>query len=160
MTRAPAGWVGLLAGVLFGAGLVIGGMTEPAKVRGFLDFFGAWDPTLMFVMGGAVSVHWLAYRWVRGRKAPLIASAFQIPSRKDIDLKLLAGAALFGFGWGLGGYCPGPAVASLPSGGLSVLAFVAAMLAASWLTGRAEAALSAGANCGASQERQPKPSSQ
>lgn len=160
MTRAPAGWVGLLAGALFGAGLVIGGMTDPIKVRGFLDFFGAWDPTLMFVMGGAVSVHWLAYRWVRGRKAPVLTTAFQIPSRKDIDLKLVVGAALFGVGWGLAGYCPGPAIVSLPSGGPSVVAFVVAMLAASWLTARAETALAAGAKCGARQERQPNPNAQ
>lgn len=136
-------FVGLVAGLLFGAGLVVGGMTEPEKVRGFLDFTGAWDPTLAFVMGGAILAHFPAYRWVRGRSAPLLATAFQIPTRRDIDGKLLTGAALFGLGWGLGGYCPGPAIASLTTGTPSVIAFVIAMLAGSWLTARAEGWLSA-----------------
>jgi uncharacterized membrane protein YedE/YeeE len=130
--------VGLIAGLIFGAGLVIGGMTSPAKVRGFLDFTGDWDPTLVFVMGGAVVVHFWAYRLVKPWNTPVLAPMFQIPSRKDVDAKLVLGAAIFGLGWGVGGYCPGPAVTSLPTGGLSVLAFVLAMLASSWLTGRLE----------------------
>jgi len=142
MTRLPGqkhlGWmalVGLVAGSLFGAGLVVGGMTDPARVQGFLDFTGHWDPTLAFVMGAAVVVHSLAYLLVKRRPAPVFATSFQIPSRKDIDARLLLGAALFGLGWGLGGFCPGPAITSLPSGGLSVLVFVVALLASSWTVG-------------------------
>lgn len=130
--------VALLGGSLFGAGLVLSGMTLPSKVRGFLDFAGAWDPTLMFVMGGAIAVHALAYLLIRGWSTPLFASRFQLPTRRDLDAKLLIGAAVFGVGWGVGGYCPGPALVSLTTGASSVLAFVAAMLLASWITGRLE----------------------
>ncbi|MFN7697089.1 MAG: DUF6691 family protein [Deltaproteobacteria bacterium] len=133
--------VGLVAGLLFGAGLVIGGMTLPEKVRGFLDFTGSWDPTLAFVMGGAVVVHSVAYWLVKRRPSPMLADAFQIPTRKDIDAKLVLGAAVFGLGWGVGGYCPGPAITSLPVGGTSVAVFVVAMLASSWATGLIEARL-------------------
>jgi uncharacterized protein len=138
VTRALMAIVGLSSGLLFGAGLVVSGMTDPAKVQGFLDFTGSWDPTLAFVMAGAIAVHFTAYRLIRGRRAPVLGGNFQIPTRKDIDAKLLAGAALFGLGWGLGGYCPGPAVTALSTGAPSVVAFVAAMLGASWLAGRAE----------------------
>ena len=117
-----------VAGILFGLGLVVSGMTMPSKVVGFLDFTGRWDPTLMFVMGGAVMVHAVLYRFIIKRRSPLFAHAFQLPTRKDIDGRLLAGAALFGLGWGLGGYCPGPAVTSLVSGQLEVIAFVVAMV--------------------------------
>lgn len=143
MKRGPMALVGLIAGLLFGVGLVLGGMTEPGKVRGFLDFGRGWDPTLAFVMAAAIAVHFTAYRVVRGRRAPVLSHGFQIPTRRDIDAKLLTGAALFGLGWGLGGYCPGPAVASLTTGAPAVLAFVAAMLGASLLTARAEAWLAA-----------------
>ncbi len=138
MKRALIAIAGLAAGALFGAGLVLSGMTDPQKVRGFLDFGGDWDPTLAFVMGGAIAVHFAAYRLIRGRRAPVLGASFQIPTRKDIDAKLLGGAALFGLGWGLGGYCPGPAVTSLTTGAPSVVAFVAAMLGASWLVGQVE----------------------
>lgn len=131
--------VALVAGILFGVGLVVSGMTLPAKVAGFLDFTGAWDPTLMFVMGGAIAVHAVVYRAVRGRASPLLAERFQLPTRKDIDARLILGAAIFGLGWGLGGYCPGPAVTSLVSGHGEVFAFVAAMLGAMWVVGRIEA---------------------
>jgi uncharacterized protein len=139
MSAKATGAVGLAAGALFGVGLVVSGMTLPSKVRGFLDFSGEWDPTLAFVMGGAIAVHALAYRWVKHRAAPQLAPSFQIPTRRDIDAKLVFGAAIFGLGWGLGGYCPGPAISSLPMGGPSVVAFVLAMLGASWAMGRAEA---------------------
>lgn len=136
------GWasasVSLVAGTLFGGGLVVGGMTLPEKVRGFLDFTGAWDPTLVFVMGGAVLVHALAYLLAKRARSPLFGASFQVPTRRDIDGKLLLGSAIFGLGWGLGGYCPGPALTSLPTGGPSVLAFVIAMLVASWATARLE----------------------
>lgn len=133
------GAVGLVAGMLFGAGLVIGGMTMPSKVRGFLDFTGAWDPTLAFVMGGAVTIHLLAYRAIRGRAHPVLADRFQLPTRKDLDARLIVGAALFGVGWGLGGFCPGPAVTSMLSGSAAVFVFLAAMLGSSFLAGRVEA---------------------
>lgn len=141
--KSPAAFsaVGLLAGVLFGAGLVVGGMTTPDKVRGFLDFTGAWDPTLVFVMGGAVLVHTLAYWLIKGRASPVLADAFQIPTRKDVDAKLILGAAIFGLGWGVGGYCPGPAITNLPSGSLAVTAFVVTMLVSSWATGQIESRL-------------------
>jgi uncharacterized membrane protein YedE/YeeE len=149
--------VGLVSGLLFGAGLVMSGMTLPAKVRGFLDFSGGWDPTLAFVMGGAIAVHFTAYRLIRGRAAPVLAPSFQIPTRRDIDGKLLVGAALFGLGWGLGGYCPGPAMVSLTSGAPSVLVFVAAMLGASWLASRAESWLgSARKSSVAAPDREPE----
>ncbi|WP_114394546.1 DUF6691 family protein [Oleisolibacter albus] len=119
----------LLAGLLFGAGLALSGMIDPAKVLGFLDVAGDWDPSLAFVMGGALAVTLLGYRLVLRRPHPLFDAAFHLPSRRDIDARLLGGAALFGIGWGLAGYCPGPALASLGFGGRGVLTFVLAMLA-------------------------------
>jgi len=117
-----------VSGVLFAVGLGVGGMTKPAKVTAFLDFFGDWDPSLAFVMIGAILMHAVLYRLIRRRPAPLFASAFSIPTRTDIDTRLVGGAALFGIGWGLGGFCPGPAVTSLASGRTSVMIFVVSML--------------------------------
>lgn len=114
-------------GVLFAVGLSISGMTQPAKVLAFLDIFGAWDPALMFVMGGAVAVNFIGYRLAIGRPHPLLATRFDVPTRRDFDLNLVAGAALFGAGWGLAGFCPGPAVVALASGSPDVVVFVAAM---------------------------------
>jgi uncharacterized membrane protein YedE/YeeE len=131
----------LLAGVLFGAGLLISGMTRPQKVIGFLDLFGAWDASLLLVMIGAIGVHFAAYRLIRGRRSPLLASQFSLPTRHDIDLRLIAGAALFGVGWGLGGYCPGPAVTSIATSTTPVLVFVGAMLLGMFSTQRLEALL-------------------
>lgn len=131
---------GLAAGLVFGAGLVLSGMTRPEKVLGFLDVFGAWDASLMFVMLGAIVVHAVSYRLIRRRSTPLFAPAFLVPSRRDFDAKLLIGAAVFGAGWGLGGYCPGPAIVALPGGGAGVATFVIAMLAGMWVTGKLEAA--------------------
>jgi uncharacterized membrane protein YedE/YeeE len=119
----------LAAGLLFGAGLTFSGMTDPQRVRGFLDLFGRWDPTLAFVMGGAVLVMALAWR-LRGRmRHPLFAEKFVLPGRSDLDAQLILGSALFGIGWGLAGLCPGPAIASLALAPAAVLPFVAAMLA-------------------------------
>jgi len=115
------------AGALFALGLGLGGMTQPSKVLAFLDFGGAWDPSLAFVMLGAVGTHAVAYRLIRGRPTPLFADAFQLPARRDIDWRLIGGTALFGVGWGLGGYCPGPAVVSLAAGSLQPLVFVLMM---------------------------------
>lgn len=110
--------MGYVAGLLFGLGLAISGMTDPARVLGFLDIAGAWDPTLMFVLGGAVVTSFVGYRLVFKQTAPLFGERFQLPTRQDLDVKLLGGAALFGIGWGLSGYCPGPAIASI--GGISL----------------------------------------
>lgn len=119
----------LVAGALFGAGLAIGGMTDPQRVRGFLDIFGRWDPTLAFVMAGSVIVMALAWR-VRDRlQKPLFAPRFSIPGRGDLDARLIVGSALFGIGWGLAGLCPGPAVANLALAPARVLPFLAAMFA-------------------------------
>lgn len=119
----------LLIGLLFGFGLALSGMMNPAKVIGFLDLAGVWDPTLAFVMGGGLLVSLPGFWLVRRRQGPLLGGAFQIPTRKDIDAKLLGGAALFGIGWGIAGFCPGPAVAALSSALPEVLLFMAALLA-------------------------------
>ncbi len=118
----------VVAGGLFALGLAVSGMTVPAKVTGFLDVTGAWDPTLAFVMAAAIAVHLPLVRIARQRRAPLFESKFHWPSRTDIDLRLVAGAAMFGVGWGLSGFCPGPALTSLVAGGAPVLVFVGAML--------------------------------
>lgn len=119
----------LISGTLFGAGLVVGGMTDPQRVRGFLDLFGRWDPTLAFVMGGAVLVMAVAWR-IRARMSrPVFGPRFSLPDRTDLDGRLLAGAALFGVGWGLAGLCPGPAVANLALAPMKVAPFIIAMLA-------------------------------
>ncbi len=115
-------------GVLFALGLGISGMTQPTKVIGFLDVLGDWDPSLIFVMGGAVSINLLLYRLTMKRARPLLEDAFVIPSRRHINARLVCGAALFGIGWGLSGYCPGPALVASVSGMTSVLAFLGAML--------------------------------
>lgn len=118
----------LVSGTLFGAGLVVGGMTDPQRVRGFLDLFGRWDPTLAFVMGGAVLVMAVAWR-IRARMSrPVFGPRFSLPDRTDLDGRLLAGAALFGVGWGLAGLCPGPAVAKLALAPMKVAPFIIAML--------------------------------
>jgi uncharacterized protein len=131
----------MLSGALFAVGLVVSGMTQPAKVLGFLNVggifaperFGAWDASLAFVMGGALLVTSIAYAITpRPGNKPWAAPRFELPTRKDIDTKLVAGAALFGIGWGLAGYCPGPALASLLSGGLDALVFVAALVVGMW----------------------------
>ncbi|MCA9515984.1 MAG: YeeE/YedE family protein [Myxococcales bacterium] len=116
-----------LAGALFGVGLVVSGMTDPAKVQGFLDFFGAWDPSLAFVMGGAVTLHLVLLRLVTRRAAPLFDTRFHLPTRTDVNQKLVVGAVVFGVGWGLAGYCPGPGLVSLGTGGATAMIFVGAM---------------------------------
>ncbi len=125
----PRTIVALLAGTLFGLGLAISGMMNPAKVVGFLDVAGDWDPTLAFVMGGALLVTIPAFRVILNRQRPILAEVFSLPTKNALDARLLGGAALFGVGWGLSGFCPGPAVAALVTGLTPVFAFVAAMLA-------------------------------
>lgn len=115
-------------GAIFGVGLVLSGMTLPSKVIGFLDFFGDWDPSLALVMGGAIAVHAVVFRLVARRASPLFAQKFALPTRRDLDPKLLAGAAIFGAGWGLGGFCPGPGLTSLAGFSGDALLFIGAML--------------------------------
>ncbi|RKH28978.1 YeeE/YedE family protein [Corallococcus praedator] len=118
-----------LCGVLFALGLGLGGMTQPEKVMGFLDVAGRWDPSLAMVMIGAVGVHAVLLRLIRRRSAPVLAARFPAPSQARVDRSLIGGAVLFGVGWGLVGYCPGPAFTSLATGGRDVLLFVGSMLA-------------------------------
>jgi uncharacterized membrane protein YedE/YeeE len=115
-------------GVLFAVGLSLSGMTQPAKVLAFLDFFGRWDPTLAFVMVGAIGTHAALYRLITRREGPVLAAEFAIPKKRDLDAPLFLGSALFGAGWGLSGYCPGPVVTSLAAGGRPALAFAAGMI--------------------------------
>jgi uncharacterized membrane protein YedE/YeeE len=120
--------VALLAGALFGLGLAISQMVNPEKVLAFLDLAGAWDPSLALVLGGAVGVNFVGYRLVARRAHPLFAGSFHLPTRRDIDRPLVLGAMLFGAGWGLAGYCPGPALSALTLGTTEPLVFVVAML--------------------------------
>lgn len=122
------GLVPFLSGAIFAVGLVVGGMTQPSKVVGFLDFFGDWDPSLAFVMGGAILVYLPMYFMTIGRRVPWTAPKLALPTKREVDPRLLGGAALFGIGWGLGGYCPGPGIVSLTSGALRAFAFVGAMI--------------------------------
>ena len=118
----------LLCGALFGAGLAVGGMTDPGRILAFLDVLGAWDPTLLFVMGGALAVTLPGYAWaMRGR--PVLEASFDLPATRAIDARLVGGASLFGIGWGLVGYCPGPAVASLWQPTTELAVFILMMLA-------------------------------
>jgi uncharacterized membrane protein YedE/YeeE len=119
--------IAFLSGLLFAVGLGIGGMTDPANIIGFLDFTGKWNPLLLFVMGGAVPVFSIFYIIVRKRSVPMFAKEVLYPTKKDIDARLIAGSAIFGAGWGLAGFCPGPALTSLSTGNTSILIFGAAM---------------------------------
>ena len=121
--------VGLVSGIIFGIGLALSGMMNPARVRGFLDIFGKWDPTLAFVMGGAVLVMAIAWTIQRRVAAPACADEFHLPGTDKLSGRLIAGSALFGIGWGLGGLCPGPGIASLGTGPLGAVVFVVAMIA-------------------------------
>ena len=122
----------LLIGGLFGAGLAVSGMMNLAKVIGFLDLAGDWDPTLAVVMVAALIVSSFGFGIARSRENPILSSSFQIPSRDDIDWRLIAGAALFGIGWGIAGFCPGPAIAALATGMWQVGVFFLAMVAGMW----------------------------
>ena len=137
--RSQQNAVAAVSGVLFGVGLALGGMTQPRKVLGFLDLFGAWDPSLAFVMLGAISVHFVAYRVSRGSAAPFFADEFALPTRRNVDAQLVLGSAVFGVGWGLAGYCPGPAIVSLASGSRAVILFVSTLLMGLFAAGKLEA---------------------
>lgn len=117
-----------LAGLVFGLGLILSGMGNPAKVQNFLDFFGTWDPSLAFVMGGAIGVGLIAFAWAKRRSVSLLGEPMQLPTATAVDRKLLTGAAMFGAGWGLAGFCPGPALMNLATLQPEVWLFVAAML--------------------------------
>ena len=129
----------LVSGLVFGLGLAVSGMMNPAKVIGFLDVAGDWDPTLVFVMVGALLVTVPAYRLIQKRGRPVLEEGFSFPEKENVDAPLVWGSALFGVGWGLVGFCPGPAVAALGTGLAPVLAFVAAMISGmalhAWLRG-------------------------
>ena len=121
--------VAYVCGVLFALGLGISGMTHPSKVLAFLDFTGDWDPSLALVMGSGVLVNLVFFRMARRRGAPRLAPSFSLPPRTMVDASLVGGAALFGVGWGLGGFCPGPAIVSVVTGATPVVVFVVSMLA-------------------------------
>jgi len=131
--------ISLISGTVFGFGLALSGMLSPSKIVGFLDLFGNWDPSLAFVMGGGVLVTAISFHFILRRNSPFFAPRFILPTKQDVDRQLLSGAAVFGVGWGLGGFCPGPALSSLAYGDMKVIIFVAAMvigiLAAKYATG-------------------------
>ena len=118
-----------ISGLLFAIGLSVSGMTRPSKVIGFLDFTGQWDPSLALVMSSAIGVNFVAVFWARRARSPVFARSFRVPGKRRVDTSLVAGSAVFGIGWGLAGYCPGPAVTSAPSLAPSTLFFVVSMLA-------------------------------
>lgn len=118
-----------IIGLIFGVGISISGMANPAKVLNFFDVAGTWDPSLIFVMGGAVVVTFIGYRYVLRRPAPMFEQGFKLPTRQDLDLPLIGGAAVFGIGWGIAGFCPGGALPALGTGRSEVFVFVAALLA-------------------------------
>ena len=115
------------SGLLFAFGLALGGMTLPSKVVGFFDYFGAFDPSLAFVMAGAILVYLPVYRVIRSQPRPFVARRFALPTKTDVDARLVVGAVVFGAGWGLGGFCPGPAITSVGAGGTEALVTVAGM---------------------------------
>ncbi len=118
-----------LIGLVFGIGISISGMANPAKVLNFFDVAGTWDPSLIFVMGGALAVAFIGYRLVLRRPAPVLEDAFQLPAARTIDLRLIGGSAIFGLGWGIAGFCPGGALPALGTGRVEVFVFVAAAAA-------------------------------
>lgn len=125
--------LGFLSGLVFGLGLVLSGMADPAKVLNFLDLAGTWDPSLAFVMAGATVTAFIGYRLVWRRRAPVLEARFDLPANSRIDRPLILGAALFGIGWGIGGFCPGPAWTALPLMAPGTLVFLPAMLLGLWL---------------------------
>ena len=120
-------------GVVFGLGIMISGMANPAKVLNFFDIAGSWDPSLAFVMGGALLVTFFGYRAILKRKAPMMDTTFHLPTARDLDLRLIGGSAVFGVGWGIAGFCPGGALPALGTGRSEVLIFTGALIAGLWL---------------------------
>ena len=136
------GLAAFAAGLVFGIGLIVSGMTDPAKVIGFLDIAGNWDPSLAFVMAGAIAVGFFAFALARRRATAFLGGAMRLPQRRDIDLRLVLGSVIFGIGWGLAGFCPGPALVSFASGEAKAALFVAAMLGGMGIYTAAERLLS------------------
>ncbi len=128
--------VALIAGLLFGAGLIISQMIDPVRSLGFFDVAGRWDPTLLFVLGGAVGVTLIAFRFVLRQPAPFFAPKFQLPTKTTIDRPLIVGSALFGVGWAIAGYCPGPGITALIFGSWNPVLFVGSMAVGSFLYSR------------------------
>ncbi len=118
-----------IVGLIFGVGLILAGMTDPSKVIGFLDIAGSWDPSLAFVMGGAILVGVIAFRFAHKRSANFLGGAMRLPTARDIDLRLVGGSLVFGIGWGMAGFCPGPGLTALGTGNPKAAIFVAAMIA-------------------------------
>jgi len=118
-----------LVGLIFGIGLILSGMTDPGKVLGFLDLFGLWDPSLAFVMGGAILVGLIAFTVAKKRTTSMLGDAMQLPTARHVDKRLILGSLAFGVGWGLAGFCPGPAIVSVGAGEIKAVVFVLAMLA-------------------------------
>jgi hypothetical protein len=141
-----------LSGFIFGLGLAVSEMIDPARVIGFLDVAGQWDPTLLLVMVGALAVTVPGFPLILRRRHPLLASKFSLPSQTKIDRPLISGAAIFGVGWGLAGFCPGPALAALSSLSPSVGMFVAAMIAGQWLASRLESRWNRGTEAAANDD--------
>lgn len=118
----------LFSGLIFGVGLIVSGMIYPQKVLNFLDIFGSWDPSLAFVMMGAIGIHFFTYKWARGNKNPILVKGWNVPTKTQITPSLLIGAVLFGVGWGLVGLCPGPAFVSVFNGNISIFIFLVSLL--------------------------------
>lgn len=121
-------FVSLIVGFIFSLALGLGGMTQVQNVRGFLDIFGSWNPALLGVMAGAITVHAVSYYFIRMRNTPLLDVKFHLPTRKDIDKKLIIGAALFGLGWGWAGICPGPGIVAATSGDMNIILFLISLI--------------------------------
>ncbi len=142
MSAVKRSLVGLAGGTLFGFGLAVSQMINPNKVLGFLDLFGDWDPSLAFVMGGALAVTLVGFRFVLGKDRPVFGDSFGLPTKTELDRSLVLGSALFGVGWGLAGYCPGPAISALALGYWEPVVFVVALLVGSnlhrWQQGLSE----------------------
>lgn len=131
-------FVALVSGLVFSIGLGVAGMTRPEKIINFLNVFGAWDPSLLVVMTSAVSIHFISYRLIKNRRSPILDSDWHLPKESTVTWELVLGSVLFGIGWGLGGFCPGPAVTAIASGALNPVLFVLSMIVGMFLFRRTQ----------------------